>query len=112
MTDIPALYHRFILWIGDGTGLPDAILHIHAGMIVLLVARVVTRRSLGTFIPLWFVVAAEAMNEILDYLAYGLRIEDTLIDIGNTVFWPLIISLAVRFRPMLRKDQRPLIDEG
>ncbi|RYF00805.1 MAG: hypothetical protein EOO77_33585 [Oxalobacteraceae bacterium] len=29
--DIPAYYHTVILWIGDGTGLPDEILHIHAG---------------------------------------------------------------------------------
>ncbi|MGJ3628551.1 hypothetical protein AB5I41_19370 [Sphingomonas sp. MMS24-JH45] len=69
--DLAALWARFITWIGDGTGLPDTILHIHAGMAVLIAARLATGRGLGTFIPFWFVVAAEAANEILDRLHYG-----------------------------------------
>lgn len=107
--DIPGLYHSFILWIGDGTGLPDSLLHLHAGMAVLLIARAVSRRSLGTFIPFWAVVVAEGANETLDYLNYGMRWADTLSDIANTLFWPLIISLAVRLRPMSLRD---LPDKG
>ncbi|WP_294189906.1 hypothetical protein [uncultured Sphingomonas sp.] len=103
--DVPGLWARFIGWIGDGTGLPDTILHIHAGMAVLLVARLVTGRSLGTLIPLSVVVAAEAGNEILDRLHYGSwRWADTLSDIGNTLFWPAVICLAVRLRPMVPRD--------
>jgi hypothetical protein len=105
--DIPGLYHSFILWIGDGTGLPDAILHLHAGLAVLLLTRAITGRSLATFIPFWAVVLAEGANETLDYLQYGIRWADTLADIGNTVFWPFVISLAVRLRPMAARD-RPM----
>jgi len=101
--NIPQLYHEWILWIGDGSGLPDAILHIHAGLAILLVVRLVTRRSLGTFIPFLFVLAAELGNEVMDYLAYGARWTDTLADIGNTLFWPFVISLGVRLRPMDRR---------
>ncbi|MDP1028785.1 hypothetical protein Q5H91_16300 [Sphingomonas sp. KR1UV-12] len=103
--DIPALYHQFILWIGDGTGLPDAILHIHAGLAILLAVRVVTGRSLGTFIPFAVVVVAELGNETMDYLAYGMRWSDTLSDMANTWFWPFVISLAVRIRPMVLRDR-------
>lgn len=103
--DLPALYHSLILWIGDGTGLPDAILHIHAGMIVLMLVRLISRRSLGTFIPFAFVLLAELGNEAMDYLNYGMRWGDTLSDIGNTLLWPLVISLAVKLRPMARRDQ-------
>jgi hypothetical protein len=103
--DIPAIYHGWIEWIGDGTGLPDAILHIHAGLTILLLVRVVTRRSLATFIPFAAVVAAEFGNELLDYLHYGWRPEDTCADIGNTLFWPLIITLGVRIRPMTLRDR-------
>lgn len=102
--DIPALYHAFILWIGDGTGLPDAILHIHAGLAILLFVRVVTGRSLGTFIPFAVVVAAELGNETMDWLSYGLRVGDTLSDLANTLFWPFVISLGVRVRPMALSD--------
>lgn len=103
--DIPGIYHDFITWIGDGTGLPDAILHIHAGLAILLIVRVVSRRSLGTFIPFAVVVVAEFGNELLDYLHYGLRLADTLADIGNTLFWPLVISIGVRLRPMAARDR-------
>lgn len=106
--DVPALYHRLILWIGDGTGLPDAILHIHAGMAVLMLARVATGRSLATMLPFAFTLAAELANELLDYLHYGLRPADTLADLGNTLFWPLVVSLGVRWRPMIRRDRRAL----
>lgn len=44
---IRQLYHQRILWVGDGTSLPDAILHIHAELAILLLVRVVTGRSLG-----------------------------------------------------------------
>lgn len=92
------------MWIGDGTGLPDAILHIHAGLAILLLVRLVSRRSLGSFFPFWWVLAAELGNEFMDYLVYGLRWADTLADLGNTLFWPLVISLGVRWRPMLSRD--------
>ena len=104
VTTPSALYKQFIDWIGDGTGLSDTILHIHAGMLVLMVARVVTGRSLGSFVPLAVVVAAEAFNEIMDRLYYGSwRWTDTLGDIANTLFWPLVICLGIRLRPLLHR---------
>ena len=102
---LPELYHSWILWIGDGTGLPDAILHIHAGLAILLLVRLVTRRSLGTFIPFAAVAIAEFGNELMDYLTYGIRWADTLSDLGNTFFWPFVISLGVRLLPMARRDR-------
>ena len=61
---LPKFYHQWIDWVGDGTGLPDTILHIHAGMALLMIARLITRRSFGTFIPWTVVAAGEAFNEI------------------------------------------------
>lgn len=108
--DLPALYHEWTVWIGDGTGLPDAILHIHAGLAILILVRLITRRSLGTFIPFSAVVVAEVANEIMDYLAYGMRWPDTLADFGNTLFWPFVISLGVRLRPMVPPEPRKQSD--
>lgn len=103
--NIPEFYHSIILRIGEATGLPDSVLHIHAGLAVLLVARLVSGRALGTFIPFAFVVVAEAGNEILDYLACGWA-PDTYEDIGYTLVWPFLISLAVRMRPMSGRHRR------
>ena len=68
--DIPARYADLIAWIGDGTGMADSLLHVHAGMAVLFLARILTRKSLATPIPLACVALAEAANEILDRLHY------------------------------------------
>ena len=102
--DIPALWHRFIDWIGDGTGMADSLLHIHAGMAILLTTRLLTRRSLGSAVPLSVVVLAEFANEVLDRLHFhSWRWADTLSDVANTLFWPSVICLAVRIRPLVHR---------
>ncbi len=101
---LPKLYHQWIDWVGDGTGLPDTILHIHAGMALLMIARLITRRSFGTFIPWTVVAAGETFNEIMDRLNYGSwRWDDTLVDVANTMFWPTVICLGVRLRPIIAR---------
>ncbi|RYD67678.1 MAG: hypothetical protein EOP58_02525 [Sphingomonadales bacterium] len=92
------LYERFILWIGDGTGASDTVLHIHAGMAVLLVARLVSGRSLATPWPLLAVYLAEFANEAMDYVAHKRIMPDTLADIVNTVFWPTVLFIGLRIR--------------
>lgn len=107
MNELAHGWQGVVSWIGDGTGLPDTLLHVHAGLAVLLLARLATRRSLGTLIPLSFVAAAEAANEVLDRIQYhSWRWPDTLSDVANTLFWPTVICLAVRLRPMVGRDRR------
>lgn len=102
-------YRDVVAWIGDGTGQPDTILHIHGGMAVLMLARVLSGRSLGSFIPFAFTAVATVAKEVLDRLAHGSwRWGDTVPDIANTLFWPLVITLAVRWRPMIGRDRRSL----
>lgn len=110
--DIPRIYHEWSLWVGATTGLSDAILHIHAGLIIMLLVRGIGRISLASFIPFWFVVAAELANEVLDYLAYGLDLPDILSDVGYTLFWPLVISLALRLRPLKRVEEKATAATG
>ncbi len=103
-THAPHYYQQFIKWIGDGTGLSDTILHIHAGMAVLMIARLVTRRSLGSWVPLSVVMVAELFNEVMDRLIYhSWRWPDTLGDVANTLFWPVALFVGIRLRPMLER---------
>lgn len=97
--NIPAIYHSWKGWIGEGTGLDDPSLHTHAGLIILILSRAVSRRSFGSFIPFAVVFAVQAWNEIMDYLSKGGWADDTLSDCGYTLFWPFVISLCVRLRP-------------
>jgi hypothetical protein len=97
--NILAYYGSIITWIGDGTGASDALLHVHAGLAILFLARIVTRRSLATPIPFLVVVVAELGNEVMDRLSYGSwRIQDTGLDIVNTLFWPFVLMVGLRIR--------------
>lgn len=89
--------------IANDTGLANTILHIHAGLLILLVARVVTGRPLGSFIPFTAVLALELLNEAIDRINMGSwRWDDTLSDIAHTLFWPFVLSLAIRLSPTHR----------
>jgi hypothetical protein len=101
------LYARLIQWIGDGTGAPDTVLHIHAGMAVLLLARIISRQSLATPWPLLVVYLAEFGNEVMDYFAHGRVMPDTFSDVVNTVFWPTILFIGLRVR-RARGFNRPI----
>ena len=97
--DLPSLYSNLINWIGDGTGASDSLLHVHAGLAVLFLARLVTRRSLATPVPFLVVVAAEIANEVMDRLNHGAwRWDDTLLDVVNTLFWPFVLMIGLRLR--------------
>lgn len=99
--DIAASYGRLIQWIGDGTGASDALLHVHAGLAVLLIARVVTGRSLASPVPFAVVCVAALTKEVLDRMHYGSwRWWDTGFDVLNTLFWPFVLMIALRlWRP-------------
>lgn len=102
--NIPALYAQLIQEIGDGTGMVDSLLHVHAGMAVLLATRVITGKRLSTPIPLLVVALAELVNEVLDRLHYGSwRWADTSLDIVNTMFWPTMLFLGLRIRNRLER---------
>ena len=105
--DFAHFYHRLVLWIGDGTGASDSLLHVHAGLVILFLARLVTRRSLATPVPFLVVCAAELANEVLDRFAYGAwRWEDTALDVVNTLFWPFVLMVGLRWRRA--REARPL----
>lgn len=92
-------YRLLVQSIGDRTGAPDSLLHVHAGMAVMFLARVVTRRSLATWTPFLVVLAAALAKEAVDRLAHGAwRMPDTIFDIINTIFWPLVLMIGLRWR--------------
>ncbi|MEH3040347.1 MAG: hypothetical protein PGN21_09830 [Sphingomonas paucimobilis] len=109
--DIPALYAQLIQEIGDGTGMADSLLHVHAGMAVLLTTRVLTGYRLSTPVPLAVVALAELANEVLDRMHYGSwRWDDTLLDIVNTMFWPTMLFIGLRLRDRFEPRARPAAD--
>ena len=85
--------------LGDSTGASDSLLHVHAGMVILFLARVVTRRSLATWTPFLCVLAAAIAKEIVDRIAHGAwRVHDSGFDVLNTIFWPFVLMVGLRWR--------------
>ena len=84
----------------------DTIAHIHGGMAVLMLARLITRRSLATPVPLACVVVLQVINECVDRYNHGSwRWPDTIADTVNTLFWPTVLFVGLRLR-RLRETPR------
>src|SRR5882757_1689781 len=74
-------------------GLPDAALHLIAGLSVYCVADALIRRPRSP-LPLLLVLAIEGANELSDRLIHGSwRLENTMSDILMTAALPLAIYL-------------------
>lgn len=87
----------------------DALAHVHGGMFVLFLARIITRRSLATPIPLACVIALQLLNECIDRLTHGdWRWPDTIVDTLNTLFWPVVLFIGLR----LRRQREGLSHDG
>lgn len=85
--------------LGMSTGASDSLLHVHGGMVVLFLARVATRRSLATWTPFLFVLAAAITKEVADRIAHGdWRMPDSALDLVNTIFWPFVLMVGLRWR--------------
>lgn len=91
-------YMRAIDWIGTTTGFPDALLHVHAGLLVMIAAALIARRPLSSPLPLAMVYAAELANEVMDRFAHGHWMPDTFSDVLNTVYWPTVIYMALQIK--------------
>ena len=105
--NIAQLYEALTTALSDETGASDSLLHVHAGMAVLILARIATGRSLATPVPLLVVLAAAQLNEVFDRINHGQwRWQDTSLDMLNTLFWPFVLMTGLRVRRSL-EARRP-----
>ena len=99
MESLIEFYRPLSSALGISTGASDSLLHVHGGMVVLFLARIVTRRSLATWTPFLFVLAAALAKEVADRIAHGaLRTPDSALDVLNTIFWPFVLMVGLRWR--------------
>ncbi len=99
MHDLIDFYRPLSENLSLSTGASDSLLHVHGGMVVLFLARIVTRRSLATWTPFLCVLAAAIAKEVADRIAHGAwRMPDSAFDILNSIFWPLVLMIGLRWR--------------
>ena len=101
-------WHRLKIWMEKGSGLDMDALHVHAGVLGLILLALLLRRPLSSLLP-WLVMLALAVaNEGYDlhYEAWppddrGRQIGEGIRDLWNTMLLPTLILLVARFYPKL-----------
>lgn len=89
-------------------GLSRDALHVHLGLLIMLLAMLVLRKSPASRVPWLCVLALELLNEVLDLLHWhggelNLSALGGLKDIINTMLWPTVILLLARYTRVLRR---------
>ena len=77
----------------------EALLHVHAGLLVFVAAALLMRQRMASRFALVLVGLLAVANEVADHLgptpsAYS----QSAIDVLNTVFWPSILFFLARGR--------------
>lgn len=85
-------------WLHLQTGWSPAMLHVHLGLAIWLIAALLMRRPLRDWRPLAVLAILQALNELGDRLFFGVWRADTLWDVLTTLFWPAAIMLVARRR--------------
>lgn len=96
------------LFVLDATGLAKDALHVHVGLLVMLVVAVALKRSLADWRPLAAAVLAAFAGEIWDVLdtwSHGgtPRWNANWKDVVNTLFWPVALFLFARYTRVLTR---------
>lgn len=77
----------------------DTSAHVHAGLVIYVIVQFALRTRRASVVALQLVCAAELANECVNRLQYGSwRLDDTVVDVAATIFWPLILYSMSRYR--------------
>jgi cell shape-determining protein MreD len=104
------------------SGLDKDALHIHAALLLYLVAMVAFRQTRRSRIPWLFVLLVELANEAADlfglYAAYGVKetvgsseFSDSAKDLWNTMLWPTVLLFLGRYTTLLQRPERSRAEE-
>ncbi|MBV8687581.1 MAG: hypothetical protein JOZ90_17525 [Alphaproteobacteria bacterium] len=97
-------WHQLKAWLETASGLNMDALHVHAGVVLQLVAALALRRPLRSPLPWLAVLLAEGINEYYD-LAYeiwpnrGDQWAESVRDMWNTMLIPTLLFVLARWAP-------------
>jgi hypothetical protein len=94
---------------GTSTGLSSDVLHVHAGLLILMIAAVVWRRPPWSWRPWLTLAVIETANELYDLLQTSWPTSERswiagAEDWAQTMLWPTVILLVF---PRLIRRYRP-----
>lgn len=87
-------------------------LHIHAGLAIFFVVAFLHRRNLKSpvaiLVTLIVAIGAESIDARDDFINYGYwRLDDSLKDVFNTTFWPLVIWSMAHLNVWVNRVKNP-----
>ena len=81
------------------TGAGQEMLHVHAGLLIFVLASLLLRKKFRSPIPLGLVVVFAVLNELIDWVnSPSPNALEPYLDIANTAFWPCVLFLLARRR--------------
>jgi hypothetical protein len=93
------------------TGLSKDALHVYIGLAILIAAAMVLRKRLSSILPWLVVFAIACIGELLDMrddlasMGYW-RWRASVHDLLNTLFWPTVLMLIVRYGTIFQPECR------
>jgi hypothetical protein len=92
-----ASYDGYKRSLEEVSGASETLLHVHVGLLIFVLAALVTRRRMASAGPLAAVVALSLLNELIDYFGPSYSTYwSSAGDVINTVFWPAVLFLIAR----------------
>jgi hypothetical protein len=91
-------------------GVTHEMMHVHVGLAIYLVVQLAQGTRRGSMFALNVVVAAEVLNELVDGLAKGWFLRDTLSDALLTLAWPVAITGVSQYRRARWERRRQVSD--
>ena len=99
------------------SGLDRDALHVHAALLLYLLAMVMFRQTRRSRIPWLFVLLVELANEAADlfglYAAYGVKetvasphFSESAKDLWNTMLWPTVLLFLGRYTTLFQRVRR------
>lgn len=86
--------------IGDYLVASEALLHVHAGLLIFCFSSLLLRRRMRSMVPIGLVYAFAIVNELADIFTPDKHVgfSALILDVLNTVFWPTLLFLLARRR--------------
>ena len=110
------MYNTIKTNLSSALGLSKDALHIHFGLFIFLVLLLLFRRNPRSPVPWLGVLLFELANEVVDLLhdhgTFGSPdIAEAARDIANTMFWPTIAYVIIRFATSRRISKTNVSDQ-
>jgi hypothetical protein len=81
----------------DLTGAEEDLLHVHLGLLIFVVTALLLKQRMRSPWPLAAVTIFAVLNEVIDHFtADPWRLDWSVLDLINTLFWPTLLFLLAR----------------